>query len=232
MNLLYVLISFALVNVLVALDNYTKEVIMANKHIMRAREDMPQVIQNIVCFGNFRMAELALMLAVPEFDIRDDLKDYLVHKKIDYQKIVREKIWCSTKTLAPSIDEDLYKNADLNGLGVERRGMTMEAIKALFSDILSGKNEYFIDYSHMCRLMGVFKTIHLNSKSFIECAVVPTSGVCVLVDNNKKSISYYKFDGKIWEMNPDGTQKELLADQIKFCRQESPSKVCKKITLK
>ncbi|XP_050444033.1 uncharacterized protein LOC126847681 isoform X2 [Adelges cooleyi] len=127
MKLLRILISFALANVLVAeLDEYDKQVIVANEYIKSAGAQLTTVIKNIV-LGKFTMVEMALMLAVPETE--EDVR--IEHKMIDYQHIMQNQVWYVTGAVIPNINEDDFKDVQLPELGKSRRFYTKAAVKAL-----------------------------------------------------------------------------------------------------
>ncbi|XP_050419740.1 uncharacterized protein LOC126832811 [Adelges cooleyi] len=222
MNFFYILISFALVNILVALDELTKQVIMINKQMMYARDYLPDVIQNLVLFDNFKMVELAVMLSVPEAETdtaaaeeEEDFIYYVVNNKLRYQQIVRDKIELITSISAPVIDEELYKDAWMSGLGIERRGMTLVAIKTLIRAVISGDNQNFHEFFDLCRLIGTFRSIKF-APEFVQDAKIDEKGQCVLTDIfGNTSRYFYSIEGNIWEIFQSSIALQALAFQVK-----------------
>ncbi|XP_050419748.1 uncharacterized protein LOC126832816 [Adelges cooleyi] len=212
MKLLCILISFASVNVLVALDAYVKQVILTNIQMIDTKEKLPTVIQNMILLGEFTMVELALMLAVPEANDKD-IADYIEQQKIDYQLIAQEIIWFTTSIRAVKVNEGNIRKADLNNLGIRRRSITLEGVNKLIRAVLSGENEYFKNFAEVCRLMGIFRSIKYP-QTYIKHAEVHQIGVCLLTDIKDNGIKYSIFEDDVWEFNDNDTAKELLSTQV------------------
>ncbi|XP_050431537.1 uncharacterized protein LOC126840087 isoform X5 [Adelges cooleyi] len=99
MELLCILISLALVNNLVAaLDEYHKQVIMTNQHIQRAGVRLPEIIRNIVRRPS-SMKKMAFMLAVPESENAN------IEEKLLYQSCMQTEIIAATGIDVPVLPE-------------------------------------------------------------------------------------------------------------------------------
>ncbi|XP_050433451.1 uncharacterized protein LOC126841163 [Adelges cooleyi] len=226
MKFLYILLSFgSLVNVLVALDEYSKQVITTTQQMSETKTTLPYLIQDFVHSGLFTIVELGLIFAVPDAednDVKDYIKqqdenshieDYVRSKKIYYQRVVQINILERTNIPAPQIDEDKFRDANLRALGDERRKITLEAIRLLILDVINGKNRNFRKFSDMCCLLGVFRSIK-EPTSFIVNTKLNATGLCCLVDKNENVIKYYTVLGRIWEVT-GFLNSTLLSDQIK-----------------
>ncbi|XP_050431551.1 uncharacterized protein LOC126840095 [Adelges cooleyi] len=209
-----ILISFALVNVLVALDDYENLVCITNQHMFNTRAYLPKVIENIVLYGGYTIVELGLMFAVPEAEDKD-VEDYINKQKIEYQVTAQEKIWCLTLTGAPQINAGEFSNVTLKDLGNRRRVITLEAIQVLIRAVLRGNNRNFDNFYDLCRLIGLLRSIK-NPGSFIVLADLDPKDarVCDLVDMNRGVSFYYNIEGNIWEYDDKGIPKELLFSQV------------------
>ncbi|XP_050419783.1 uncharacterized protein LOC126832832 isoform X2 [Adelges cooleyi] len=232
MNILYILLPFALANVSVALDDYIRQVIMTTDQMYIARDFMPYFIQDVVLTGGFNQVELALLFSVPEVDdevikehilkkntdyqkMLEDfallsldgdnrLKDYIYQKKIEYQKNVQKKL---LKSIC------CFEDATLEQLGYRRRSRTSAAIRLAVREVLTGVTIKFKEYSDLCTLIGVYKSI-VGWDEFIVAADIDEHDerICCLVNIKGDSIKYYKVDGKIW-YDYKGPSQELLLDQ-------------------
>ncbi|XP_050419855.1 uncharacterized protein LOC126832877 [Adelges cooleyi] len=205
MKFLYILISFAWVNVSVALDDYLKQVILLNQQMRNdSKAELARVIQSVVLFGGFSMVELALIFAVP--DAEDDVisnltsEKHIMQPKKFYQEIWQEKIWFYQLPGASDINEAEYENATLRDLGNDRRKITMQAIKLLILDIIVGPNTNFESFSVMCVLLGVYRSIKYPDE-FIKEADGDDRGTCSLHDIKDEVTRYYELDGKIWQFD-------------------------------
>ncbi|XP_050424775.1 uncharacterized protein LOC126835929 [Adelges cooleyi] len=212
MNLLCVLISFALVKAFVAvLDIRDKQVIITNRHIELAIDFMPKIIKRIV-LGPSSMKEMAFMLAVPEYT-DDDNKSRMVL----YQIQMQTEIMMSTNIhiQIPEIIQDNFDgNIDLSVYGNKRRIITREATKTLIRGATRDNDRDFEDFFAMCRLIGLFRSIKYPELYMIKAETDKTE-TCILTDRNGKIIRYRSCtDDRIWELKPNDDLIQPLSDQL------------------
>ncbi|XP_050419854.1 uncharacterized protein LOC126832876 [Adelges cooleyi] len=202
MNILYILLPFALVNVSVALDTYLKQVILMNNQMnIIPKPELGGLIQRLILYGEFTMAELALIIAVPDADgdvisklsVNTDGHIPIRQPKTFYQALWSNKEWFYQLPGASNINEAEYENATLNDLGHDRRMFTVIAIKLLILDIIVGPNTNFEKFSGMCVLLGVYQSI-LYPDEFIKVADGDDRGTCALHDIND-NVTHYKKEG-------------------------------------
>ncbi|XP_050431533.1 uncharacterized protein LOC126840087 isoform X2 [Adelges cooleyi] len=162
MELLCILISLALVNNLVAaLDEYHKQVIMTNQHIQRAGVRLPEIIRNIVRRPS-SMKKMAFMLAVPESENAN------IEEKLLYQSCMQTEIIAATGIDVPVLPETAegdFENFDLSDFGRTRRNMTSAAVKALIRSQIRGDTNFSVNFTeyHLCSLIGLFKKILVDT---------------------------------------------------------------------
>ncbi|XP_050432111.1 uncharacterized protein LOC126840431 [Adelges cooleyi] len=215
MNLLYILISFAMVNVLVATDNYVEQVIKLNQQIGVVEGSLPFVITGAVLSKDFNMVELAVMFAIPDAQDKD-VEGYLKRPKIDYQRIALEKINAFASPRADKIPKGHSEDAKLTDLADARRDLTIKSMKTLICGVLDGDNQNFTDFRGICRLLALYRSVK-HPESFIVAADVDEDENCIVVDKNGISTKYYYIADEIWEFIADGTsfRGRLLSNQMK-----------------
>ncbi|XP_050427315.1 uncharacterized protein LOC126837452 isoform X2 [Adelges cooleyi] len=200
---LYILISFALTNVSAALDEYKEHVLMTNHQIMHTRDKfLYSIIEEAVLSRKFTMAELVLMFVVPEVKNKDiaeyieqhkenPIENYTYHKKIEYQKFVHEKLRASTSDVTPMSEENCVEHGELlKNLEKRRRMMTMKSTALLIHHVKTGENARFGQFSDICNLIGLYKSLEYPKK-FIRQAKVDRYGVCSLTDINGVVSTYF-----------------------------------------
>ncbi|XP_050424767.1 uncharacterized protein LOC126835925 isoform X3 [Adelges cooleyi] len=214
MELLCILISLALVNNLVAaLDEYHKQVIMTNQHIQRAGVRLPEIIRNIVRRPS-SMKKMAFMLAVPESENAN------IEEKLLYQSCMQTEIIAATGIDVPVLPETAegdFENFDLSDFGRTRRNMTSAAVKALIRSQIRGDTNFSVNFTeyHLCSLIGLFKSIQ-HPPFYVDIACVDINGTCFLMDVNRNISRYRSIDGSIWEINADFTPFQPLSFQVQF----------------
>ncbi|XP_050439774.1 uncharacterized protein LOC126845221 [Adelges cooleyi] len=211
MELLCILISLALVNNLVAaLDEYHKQVIITNQHIQRAGVRLPEIIRNIVRRPS-SMKKMALMLAAPESENEN------IEEKLWYQSCLQTEIIEATGINVPEINEGDYKNFDLADFGRKRRNMTGPAVKAFIRSLIRGDTNFNVDFSNysMCRLLGLFNSIR-HPEVYVDNAILDINRVCFLLHLDMNIIRYKTINGIIWQVHADLTPFQQLSVQIQF----------------
>ncbi|XP_050424771.1 uncharacterized protein LOC126835927 isoform X2 [Adelges cooleyi] len=211
MKILCVILPLALLNVSVAaLDGYDKEVIKTNGYIESAGNNLPLIIKNIV-LGPYTMHEMAYMLSVPEFP--DANIGLLLCSQIKMQTEIRT----STDTRTPEINEDDYdEEINLAHFGSQRRIITREATKTLILAEIRGGDKvkkYFQDFSDMCLLIGLFKSIN-NPYSYIVAAELDETDTCTVTDIHLNEFRYRSIGGVIWEIKPNNDLSRPFVDQL------------------
>ncbi|XP_050424770.1 uncharacterized protein LOC126835927 isoform X1 [Adelges cooleyi] len=229
MKILCVILPLALLNVSVAaLDGYDKEVIKTNGYIESAGNNLPLIIKNIV-LGPYTMHEMAYMLSVPEFP--DANIGLLLCSQIKMQTEIRT----STDTRTPEINEgnhnrptnftdilpvclcdDYDEEINLAHFGSQRRIITREATKTLILAEIRGGDKvkkYFQDFSDMCLLIGLFKSIN-NPYSYIVAAELDETDTCTVTDIHLNEFRYRSIGGVIWEIKPNNDLSRPFVDQL------------------
>ncbi|XP_050424565.1 uncharacterized protein LOC126835788 isoform X2 [Adelges cooleyi] len=204
MKLICILISFALVNVLVAkLDDYVKQFLITNNHIKLAKR------------------ETVFMLATPEKD-NPCLKP---HDMIDYEKLLQSEISAATGIDAPQVKEEnlakllkdritttttslrsrIIRASDnirphfLTELRSARRIMTMDALKLLIGQ----KDPLFSDLYEMCRLIALFRSIKYPRLYEGAASFNIFGRYCYIINAFRNTKVYTFIDGEISEVEPN-----------------------------
>ncbi|XP_050436835.1 uncharacterized protein LOC126843373 isoform X1 [Adelges cooleyi] len=210
MKLLCILISFTLVNVLVAeLDEYVAMVKIVNNRINDVKDPLPEIITNIVrASQKYTMRDISNMLVVPE-SIADTsgqmlLCQYYVLSEISH---VESSDTSTTKS------KDQFKGKTLLELGEKRRDVIGKAVKNVIEGVLAGDNQDFKDSLPMCRLLGFLRSIKFPDNFVVQATV--KDKICILEDININVISYKHQSNNYWQIAKNSSDGAKLSELLK-----------------
>ncbi|XP_050433892.1 uncharacterized protein LOC126841446 [Adelges cooleyi] len=234
MKIIWILVSFILVNVLAdglkdSKEDYRQHVFMANKEIKRASEykkkhgsGLENLIKTLVR-QNRSLDELNMMIAMPENMHPDQLQ-----RGAYLQLILRYETLYILPIPEPEPRQGLLENPlkhlfhsearlTLDELGKARREYTGKAVENIISSGLKylddGQEKQFNDI-HVCRLIALYTNTELlkNLKDYVKHAEIDDSGLCKLTSTSLiwDKTSYYKQFGDQIFLVSEGEETLLL----------------------
>ncbi|XP_050443742.1 uncharacterized protein LOC126847441 isoform X4 [Adelges cooleyi] len=212
MKLYFITILFSIFLVFVNSINYKfqKQVMINNDYIrqtLRAGK-LHTAVKNILR-GSKPMADVSLMLAVPDFTETNEITCNLPMCIFREEELGRELERLMSDCIQPHphlqrevkgvvtpiIGNRTVKNVKIATLGDERRRFIMEAITKITSE--GGLNVESLD---TCRLVGLFRSlVNFESDSYTVKAVVE-NGVCELTSKKNIVSNYVQSENGIYEV--------------------------------
>ncbi|XP_050443618.1 uncharacterized protein LOC126847441 isoform X1 [Adelges cooleyi] len=221
MKLYFITILFSFVIVFVNSEKikFMKQVIINNDYIRQTlrAEKLHTAVKNILS-GSEPMADVSLMLAVPDFAVTSaNVRKLTIStsREEDLGKILKQLMSDCIQPhphsqrevkgiVTPVVGDRDAERANIVALANERRVLIMEAITKIASE--GGLN---VESLWTCRLVGLFRSmIYFESQSYMVEAKVEL-GVCKLTTKLDIGFKYVQYPDGIYELVRDGSTIKL-----------------------
>ncbi|XP_050443790.1 uncharacterized protein LOC126847441 isoform X9 [Adelges cooleyi] len=196
-----------------------KQVIINNDYIRQTlrAEKLHTAVKNILS-GSEPMADVSLMLAVPDFAVTSaNVRKLTIStsREEDLGKILKQLMSDCIQPhphsqrevkgiVTPVVGDRDAERANIVALANERRVLIMEAITKIASE--GGLN---VESLWTCRLVGLFRSmIYFESQSYMVEAKVEL-GVCKLTTKLDIGFKYVQYPDGIYELVRDGSTIKL-----------------------
>ncbi|XP_050420518.1 uncharacterized protein LOC126833303 [Adelges cooleyi] len=168
--------------------------VLIDKHILE-RTIRNKIIHFVVRLDEEIMKKMTFMFALPERSIDEDL---------EYQKALEEELQLELNREFGLIPNEVIfqagsRRATANDLGAVRRGMMKLALKSFITDIRDKHRTNSIDFTHTCRIIGLFWSMRFPDEYTTNADV--EGEVCVIRHKEHIQISCAFYEGDICFVN-------------------------------